>query len=70
MAADNDLIRQLNLLMFMMNEVKPGCVCLDSRCPAGVVPHMANDDGPHPHPYGVISSHTHEWRRKPWWRRG
>ena len=67
-----EVIRQNHLMMMMLAEIRPGCVCMDTRCPqapmAGV-PHMANDGGPHPHPYGVISDKTHEWRRKPWWRR-
>jgi hypothetical protein len=65
--------RQLNLIMFMLNDLAPGCVCFDSRCPEASilrVPHMANDHGPHPHPYGVIESQTHEWRKKRRWRRG
>jgi hypothetical protein len=67
-----DLPRQMRLMMFALNETKPGIICMDSACPAAAVsgvPHMANDGGPHPHPYGMISTPTHEWRRKPWWRR-
>ena len=61
--------RQLRQLMIMFAEIRPGSVCMDTRCQAGPVPHMATDGGPHPHPYGLISTRTHEWRRKPWWRR-
>lgn len=61
--------RQANLIMLMLSEIRPGCVCLDTMCPEGPVPHMANDNGRHPHPYGVIETRTHEWRRKPWWHR-
>ena len=63
---------QLDQVMLMLSELAPGCVCLDTKCPAGQMygfPHMATDGGPHPHPYGLISTRTHEWRRKPWWRR-
>lgn len=66
---DNEAERQQRLIMMMLSEIRPGCVCLDTRCKTDQrVPHMANDGGPHPHPYGVIETGTHEWRRKPWWR--
>jgi hypothetical protein len=59
-----DSDRQLSLLMMMISEMKPGSVCLNTKClTREVVPHMANDGGNHPHPYGVISTPTHEWRR-------
>lgn len=69
---DTETRRQMRLMMFMLAEVRPGCVCMDTNCPAALdsgVPHMANDSGPHPNPYGFIETGTHEWRRKPWWRR-
>jgi hypothetical protein len=66
---DTEVDRQARLMMFMLANIRPGCVCMDTSCPAGEVPHMANDGGPHPHPFGVIETNTHEWRRKPWWRR-
>ena len=69
---DTELARQMRLLMFILAEVRPGCVCMDTSCPVAAqagVPHMANDSGPHPHPYGVIETETHEWRRKRRWRR-
>jgi hypothetical protein len=62
--------RQLQLVMMMLSDIRPGCVCLDTSCPTGWrVPHMATDGAGHPHPYGVIETATHEWRRKRWWRR-
>ncbi len=67
----SDTDRQIRLIMLMMSELKPGSVCMDTSCPqaqeAGM-PHMANDGGNHPHPYGLISTSSYEWRRKPWWR--
>ena len=69
---DTELARQTRLMMLMLAEIRPGCVCTDTKCPAAPlsgVPHMANDGAPHPHPYGVIDTPTHEWRRKRWWRR-
>lgn len=70
MALFIDSDRQLRLVMFALNELMPGVVCLNSTCPTGeTVPHMASDGGNHPHPYGLIQTSTHEWRRKPWWRR-
>lgn len=51
---DSAEMRQVRLVMFMLDELAPGCVCLDSACPTGEnVPHMANDSGPHPRPYGM-----------------
>jgi hypothetical protein len=64
--------RQVRLIIIALNEMRPGIACLDTRCPQALVsgvPHMASDGGNHPHPYGLISAKTHEWRRKPWWRR-
>jgi hypothetical protein len=69
---DSDTDRQLRLVMFMLSALRPGCVCMNTACPLAEfspVPHMANDGGPHPHPYGLIESPTHEWRRKRWWRK-
>ena len=57
--------------MMMMNDLRPGSVCMDTTCPHALewgIPHMANDGGNHPHPYGLISTRSHEWRRRPWWR--
>jgi len=60
--------RQLNLIMFAINDQLPGIVCCDTQCkectPWNPVPHMANDHGNHPHPYGVIETSTHKWVRK------
>jgi hypothetical protein len=40
-------------MMVLLDELAPGSVCLNSTCPTGIaVPHMANDNGPHPRPYG------------------
>ncbi len=55
--------------MLMLSLIRPGCVCMDTTCQAGPVPHMANDMGPHPHPYGLVETTAYEWRRKPWWKR-
>ena len=67
-AAERD--RQLTQVMLMLSELAPGSVCLDTKCATGQrVPHMATDGMGHPHPFGLISSPTHEWRRRPWWRR-
>jgi hypothetical protein len=62
--ADYEDRRQLRLVMMALNEVLPGIVCFDTTCRQGVVPHMASDGADHPHPYGVIESPTHEWRKK------
>lgn len=49
-----ELDRQLRLALMMLSELAPGSVCLDSACSSGLPPpHMANDGGPHPHPYGT-----------------
>ncbi len=54
MSVYQDSDRQIRLMMFMLHELAPGCVCMDSACPTGEsVPHMANDAGNHPHPYSV-----------------
>jgi hypothetical protein len=64
----DDTERQVKLITIALNELLPGIACLDSACPTGLpVPHMASDSGNHPHPYGVISTKTHQWREKPWW---
>ena len=60
-----DSDRQIRLLMLMMSDLRPGSVCMNSSCQTGEpVPHMANDGGNHPHPYGLIESETHHWKRK------
>ena len=72
MADSGEQERQLRLVMHMIAELAPGSVCMDSSCPQSGwsgMPHMANDGGPHPRPYGVVETTTHEWRRRPWWRR-
>jgi hypothetical protein len=64
--------RQLRQVMLVLAELAPGCVCMDTTCPMtqqSGVPHMATDSGPHPHPYGLIETSSHGWRRKHWWRR-
>jgi hypothetical protein len=71
--SDASLDHDLRCLMLAMAELRPGIVCMDTICPEASwrrVPHMANDSANHPHPYGMISTATYEWRRKPWWRRG
>lgn len=61
--------RQLQLVMMHLSEEWPGLVCLDWTCPSGeVIPHMANDGGPHPHPYGLKPPLSATARRK--WRQG
>lgn len=60
-----ELERQLRLVMHQLAELAPGSVCLNVACPEADrcgAPHMANDCGPHPEPYGLRSSKTYEWR--------
>lgn len=60
-----DNARQIRLIILALNELLPGVACLNSACPTGEpIPHMASDGGNHPHPYGLIETSSHEWRKK------
>lgn len=49
-----ELERQQRLMMLALDDLLPGVICVDTQCPTGLpTPHMANDNGPHPCPYGV-----------------
>jgi hypothetical protein len=58
------------LMMLMLASIEPGCVCMDTTCPTGeVVPHMANDGGNHPHPWGLIPTGPPKRWSERWWKR-